>query len=69
MKAATSLLAAALLLAAPARSYVLWGTSLTPRTHPFYIDPTFPLSCNGTVEDQVGAILLATQEWNEHGGA
>jgi matrixin len=69
VKAAPSLLAAALLLAAPARSYVLWGTSLGPRNHPFYIDPTFPLSCNGTVQDQVGAILLAAQEWGKDGGA
>ncbi|HET6204780.1 MAG TPA: matrixin family metalloprotease [Planctomycetota bacterium] len=69
MRAVLPLLAAVAFLAAPARPYVLWGTSLSPTTHPFYIDPSLPISCNGTVADQVGAILLAAQEWNVHGGA
>jgi hypothetical protein len=58
----------AIALAAPAAAgYTLCGTSLQPNVHPFYVDATLSLNANGTVQDWVGAAILASQEWGALG--
>ncbi|HET6202184.1 MAG TPA: matrixin family metalloprotease [Planctomycetota bacterium] len=68
MKRLTCLALSCASTAFPASGYVICG-SASPVTHPFYIDATLPLNGSGTVQDWVGAVILATQEWNVSGGS
>jgi len=62
--------AVVLALAAPrVGGYSLCGGFLQPSTHPFHVDPTLPMNGAGTVQDWVGAVILASQEWGTDGVA
>jgi matrixin len=52
----------------PAGAYVICGYA-SPQTHPFHVDATLPLNGTGTVQDWVGAVILASQEWNVAGAS
>ncbi|MGH7149076.1 MAG: matrixin family metalloprotease, partial [Planctomycetota bacterium] len=68
MKRLSLLLVSVAATTPPASGYVICGNA-APQTHPFYVDATLPLNSTGTVQDWVGAVILASQEWNVAGSS